>query len=72
MKTTAIILGLTTLGLAYLYFNSKKATPQPVEKPEESKDTKKTAGGIVFHPLEIDDIKLDTIKLPDINIILPK
>ena len=69
MKTTAIIIGLAGLGLAYLYFTSKKGYSKfdnPYEKPVEGK--------IIFSDTTQTEVKTqDSLpQPPDINIILPK
>jgi hypothetical protein len=73
MKTGLIILGLGTIGLAYLYFSSPQGSPRP-ENPYE----KKTDGKIIFTDTTettVDESVNKPVSLPqppDINIILPK
>jgi hypothetical protein len=69
MKTTAIILTLAGVGLAYLYFTSKNGRPRkdnPYEKP--------VSGKIIFSDTTQTQVEpLDSLpQPPDINIILPK
>jgi len=68
MKTSAVILGLIGVAMAYLYFTSEKGYSKvnPYEKPVEGKiiftdrtDTPVTSQDSLPQP-------------PDINIILPK
>ena len=68
MKTTAIILGLAGLGLAYLYFTSKKGYSK--DNPYD----KKVDGKIIFTDTTQTEVKTqDSLpQPPDINIILPK
>lgn len=69
MKTSAIILTMAGIGLAYLYFTSKNGKSRkdnPYEKPVEGKiiltDTTQTQF----------DAPINLPQPPDINIILPK
>jgi len=67
MKTTAIVLGLIGVAMAYLYFSSEKgySKENPYEKPVEGK--------IIFTPTDMEFPKQDSLpQPPDINIILPK
>jgi hypothetical protein len=68
MKTSAIILTLAGIGLAYLYFTSKNGRPRKdnfYEKP--------LGGKIIFTPTDMEFPKQDSLpQPPDINIILPK
>jgi hypothetical protein len=71
MKTGAIILGLAGIGLAYLYFTSKKGYSQ--DKPSDNP----SKGRIIFtettDTTQTQVASQDSIpQPPDINIILPK